>query len=156
MLRWREIWKVTPLMVRDHNIQQSILPHSLSLSLSLISLSLSCVYAGYEVHWEERTTAVSCLHTLTEESLNYEVLARGIWNVLYTHTWSIVHAAHTKCTYTYTCTHMHAVSMHWTSMELQWIGVGCFVSSSPLMHHIHTNDPRKACFVCLLVCGFHT
>ena len=30
-------------------------------------------HSGYEVHWEEESSTVTCLHTLTEKSLNAEV-----------------------------------------------------------------------------------
>lgn len=29
--------------------------------------------AGYEVQWEEESTAVSCIHTLSESSIDFEV-----------------------------------------------------------------------------------
>ena len=35
------------------------------------------LYTGYKVFWEEESKAVSCKHTLTEASLNNEVMGVG-------------------------------------------------------------------------------
>ena len=50
------------------------------LSLSLVAMTTSVMsklsystLLGYKVHWEEESTAVTCLNTLTEASLNSEV-----------------------------------------------------------------------------------
>ncbi len=63
-------------------------------------------YIGYEVHWEEESTVVSCIHTLSEASIDFEV------NFIF----NLIHSLDQFVSQT--------VPLYWTVVEQHWICVG--------------------------------